>query len=160
MKPNYLVLFTLAATLLVQACVTSTVSTADEQELTTVLPFSEMPKEEIFDRAIEYIARNYNSADSVIQLSDEDRGQIVARGISYSAGDSFDFNIKRPFRYTLLIDVKEEKMRIRYENIESVNINGVAGPNMQYQWGSVEESIQLEMASIQQFVSSQKSSDW
>lgn len=153
-------LIVFAIALLTVGCVTSTVSKSKEEQLTTITEVSGKSKSEIYNRALEYIARSYTSSNDTIQLKDEDSGRIVAKAITYSVGDPKDFGIKRPFKFTLLIDAKDEKARIQFENIESINFDGRAGPNMQYQWDSVQQTLQNEIALIEKFITESEVDSW
>jgi hypothetical protein len=156
---NVLLVAILLFSPLLASCVAKSVSSSEEKQLTTISDFAGISKDEIYSRTIEYIARAYNSADAVIQLQDEEKGKIVAKGINYSVGPALDFGIKRPFKYTLLIDIKPEKMRVQYENIQAIKLGGVAGPNMSYQWEFVKQALQEEIGAISKFVTNAESSD-
>ena len=111
--------------------------TPTEGQVKALVQIKECPglsKQQIYSRALSWIARSYNSANDVIQLKDPDAGQIVCKGLGSAR---FDVGFTRSFRYTLIVDVKEEKLRVRFENILSERVGEVAGPDMKYQWDEV-----------------------
>lgn len=111
---------------------------AQEKELEAIREVQGLSKAQLFARALEWVARTYNSAQAVIQLKDEAAGQIVCRGIGQ---DSFDIGILRSYSYTLIIDVKDGKVRFRVENIQSEKTGTRAGPNLAYDWPKIRANI-------------------
>lgn len=75
---------------------------------------------------------------------------------------SFDFGIERGFYYTLVMDIKDEKLRVRYENVTSTGIQqgGNAGPNMNYQWSGVERYLNSITSRLISDIQTPKNEDW
>src|SRR5690554_527676 len=63
-------------------------------------------KQEIFPRAITYIATSYNSANDVIQQQDKDAGIIIVKG-NYKLFDNGTNRWYAP--HTLRIDIKDNR---------------------------------------------------
>ncbi|MCS4197338.1 DUF4468 domain-containing protein [Salinibacter ruber] len=70
-------------------------------------------KNTAFSRAEEWMAKNYVSADEVIQMKDKEDGTIVAQGIREATPWGTIGN--KHFSYTLTLDIRDEKMRFTYE---------------------------------------------
>lgn len=71
---------------------------------------SELSKDELFDKAKQWIALNYKSADDVIQLADKENGKIICRG-------NFSTNLfmkKGWIEHTMILDFKDGKMRYTF----------------------------------------------
>lgn len=63
-----------------------------------------------FQRTMKWVAQSFNSANDVVQLSNEEQGSIVLKGV-YAANR---FGVRIPTRYTLTIDIKDNKTRFTY----------------------------------------------
>jgi len=75
-----------------------------------IMVFDSISKEEIFNKTIEWISLNYNSANDVIQLRDNVNGKIILKGM-YTT----NFYIKEGvIKHTAVIDIKENKLRYTY----------------------------------------------
>lgn len=67
-------------------------------------------KDDLFNKTIEWITLNYNSADDVIQLKDKELGKIIVKG-------NFSSNMymkKGWINHTLVLDFKDNKFRYKY----------------------------------------------
>lgn len=76
-------------------------------------------KQELFDRAVLWIAENFRSSNDVVQLKDKEEGTIVARGgLKYDApGLSPGFNYSGYFEFTLKFECKENKYRYEISRV-------------------------------------------
>ena len=128
----------LVSVVLVGACATRTATPEQEASLERIESFPGVSERELYDRAEDWIARNFQSADDVIQLRDPDSPRIIARG---QARPSLDFGFRRAFMYTMILDFQDGRTRVRYENLESRDIGEVAGPDMDRQWDSIAEYL-------------------
>jgi hypothetical protein len=70
-------------------------------------------KETAFSRVEEWIARNFRSADDVIQMKDLEEGTIIAQGVR--EGSPWGTTAVKGFEYTLSVDVRDQKMRLSYK---------------------------------------------
>jgi len=72
---------------------------------------------QIFNKAKEWIALNYNSANDVIQLEDKDNHKLICKG-------NFKINymfMPRLINHTLIIEAKTNKYRITYTQFSIQN---------------------------------------
>lgn len=89
-----------------------------------ILVDSTLSQKELFSKTLNFIAKNFTSANDVIQLKDEGAGNIVCKG-------SFQFDSKvMPtvtsgiIDFTLQISVKKGKYRYEFSNFEHKSISG------------------------------------
>lgn len=100
--------------------VTSTNLNAQDSPLKyeQILEFENLDKNSLFVGLNEWIAISFNSANNVIQMADKEAGKFIVKGSdSYSTGrlltNCYDGRIK----FTLNIDVRENRTRIIMSNI-------------------------------------------
>jgi hypothetical protein len=81
-------------------------------------------KDQIFSSAKSWVARSYRSAQKVIDLEDRENGQIICKGtIAYMPGyGSYLY-------YTMVIDIKDYKYRVSFENMTGRGSTG-------FTWGT------------------------
>ena len=77
-------------------------------------------KSELFVKANEWVAKTFNSAKDVIQMSDKDAGKIIAKGMMESGGRVGFVKGTFYIKYTLSIDLKDNKCRIRISDFITV----------------------------------------
>ncbi len=136
----------------------STLQTTLEQNksLESVNDFPKISKAILYSKTLSWAARTYNSANNVIQLKDPDTAQIICRGI----GGIPDMIFVRRFSYTMIIDIKDNKMRIQFENIQSEQIGDVGGPDMKYQWDEVSNHLKSLKDSLMKSIGDTNKQDW
>lgn len=89
-----------------------------------------LDKDALFAASKKWIADNYQSAESVIQTEDKTTGQIIGKGRSYVPYDSSDkFKVGFNLKYSIQIDVKDNKCRFRIYDIEPVNSYDISFTN-------------------------------
>ncbi len=78
-------------------------------------------KDSAYDKTIEWIALNYKSANSVIQLQDKSNGKIVVKAV-----EPF-LNVDRTSYcdYTVAITIKDQKMKFNFELGETNSTGGI-----------------------------------
>jgi hypothetical protein len=123
--------------LLILGCATTIPTLERQQSLERIKEFPGLSKTDLYTRSLDWVARSFKSANDVIQLKDPENGRIIGQGLGSA---TFDLGLfKRHFRYTMIIDVKDGKMRVSYENIRSEQVGEVGGPDMNSQWKTVEK---------------------
>ncbi|MES2808456.1 MAG: DUF4468 domain-containing protein [Bacteroidota bacterium] len=72
-------------------------------------------KDLLYSEINEWLATNFNSAKSVIELSDKDAGKIIAKGV-YNSFANYNYMGMRPVSYrlnfTLIFSIKDDKFRV------------------------------------------------
>jgi len=84
-----------------------------EFELTDTVNAS---KNELYFKAAEWLANSAKPAKSVIEMQDKEAGKIVGKGIHDYISESLFNTITHHINFTLTIDVKDSKYRIRITN--------------------------------------------
>lgn len=95
-------------------------ATTEEMTHEYVIDYPGITKDEIFERAIKWIALNFKSAKQVIDYQDKSAGSIIAKGILPEVsleGRYVDIS------FTLSIDVKENKARYVFTNVSALYNN-------------------------------------
>lgn len=79
-----------------------------------------LTKAEAYNKVKEWLATNFNSANDVLQLQDEENGKLIGQAIG-----SYYYDILRTqktnFRYTLTIQVKDNKIKYTFLTRTIVN---------------------------------------
>ena len=117
-----------------------------EQSLTEIRSIPDLDKTDIYSKSISWVARSYNSANNVIQLQNPETGTIICRG----RGSFFALLEQRHYDYTMIIDVQDSRIRVRYENITALN----AGSDIGYHWSRVSEQLNNLTESLLQHITS------
>lgn len=73
---------------------------------------STLKKKDLFKKAIEWVALNYNSANDVIQLKDEESGKIIVKGNMVVVINPMGFVFERRLKHTITIDTRDGRCRI------------------------------------------------
>jgi hypothetical protein len=75
----------------------------------------QLPRDEIYNRALEWCAKRYIGSDESVTVKDKERGVIICKGkAKYS--EYFNFLVDRPFRYSLTVEVKENRYRVSFDH--------------------------------------------
>lgn len=117
MKSTILILFT---PLILISCATLNFNwgeTVAQEERTyqKVIELPENSKNEIYDKTREWMVKIFVDSESVIELTDKENGKIMGK---YSQSDVTvaGMNATYQVRYTLIIEIKNNKSRITVEN--------------------------------------------
>ena len=77
-------------------------------------------KNQIYERSKIFIAENFKSAKAVIEYDNKEQGTLIGNGnVMYPCGNFFTCGALKNVRITfqMRIDVKDEKIRITFNNI-------------------------------------------
>tara|TARA_B100001248_G_C27132432_1_gene340733 strand:- start:156 stop:569 length:414 start_codon:yes stop_codon:yes gene_type:complete len=98
----------------------ASISPASEDEIPNVevVEQHDLSQNEAFNRLMRWAAETYNSANDVIQLSDREQGAIVAKGAVQPPGSTIRFF------YTMTMDVRDGRVRIRQSMSDAVGAGG------------------------------------
>jgi hypothetical protein len=92
----------------------------EDQRVVESIDTVQMSKDSIFSRTLEWAAITFRSSRDVIQLQDSSSGKIVIRGIL----EFKNLIVLIPCEFTLSIDIRDNKYRVRYDNFV-----GLYGPD-------------------------------
>lgn len=109
-------------TILFVGCVTLASTPEQEASLEEVRNFPEIGKDDLYNRALSWVARSYNSANDVIQLQNPETGQIICKGVG-TVNIGLLLLHTYHFNYTFIIDAKDYKIRTRFEYITSEEVD-------------------------------------
>jgi len=87
-----------------------------------ILSFPALQKQVLFDKIVRWIENNFRSRKTVFDTEDPDVGLIVANGTTdvVAEGDSIRANLS----FTMKVDVRDMKIRVRFVNLESNFVQG------------------------------------
>lgn len=101
-------------------------SAVDAFSVEIIRPAS-LPKGNLFDQTVLWMAENFRSSKEVIELKDRELGTIIGNGaIDMNIGLSF-IPTNVPVTFKLRIDVKDNKYRMTFSNVKMV-FDGNAKP--------------------------------
>jgi hypothetical protein len=131
-------------------------ATAEQAEmLQATREFEGLSQDELYQRALDW---GRTRPDLTCRDLDEKKEMIPCEG---SGAAAMDFGQMRPFYYDLLIDVKDGKLRTRFENIWGPDdTTAVAGPNMKLQWSYVEGYFDGLKADLFRFIGNPVGEPW
>lgn len=102
--------FIVVAALALSGCSIRTAANDEQKKHEFVLDSLSAGKEKIFNQTMKWIAENFRSAKQVIDYQDKQAGTIIAKGA---------VNVDQiTVFFTLIIDIKENKMRLNYKDLE------------------------------------------
>jgi hypothetical protein len=97
-------------------------ATREEMNHEFILRFPGVSKDRAFDKTLKWIALNFRSAKAVIEYQDKELGTIVGNGSSeFIVGG--DLPRREDIIFTMDIEFKEERARIRFTNLQTNGIN-------------------------------------
>lgn len=74
------------------------------------------PAEEVFHRAMMYMAKTYISSSDVIQYTSEKHGRIIGRAVtSFWVDDGF-MGLKRTYSYSIDMQITDGKLRVYFDD--------------------------------------------
>ena len=79
----------------------------------SIIDTSVETKSNLYIKASEWVANRFVSAKDVIQMNDKDAGKIIAKGVIECYESAMLSSITIYVKFTLAIDVKDKKYRIK-----------------------------------------------
>lgn len=130
--------FIIFSIIIFNGCATTVATLEQEKSLEEIKAFPGISQEDLYKKTLSWLAINYNSANDVIQFKDPDTGQIICKGMgSISMFGEFYY------KYTMIIDIKKEKIRIKFKNIHSVKVGNAGATDVYYNWGKISKNLNL-----------------
>ena len=140
---------------------------ADPAEFDKLVAINEvdLTKDKIFDRAREWLARNYSSSKEVIELADKENGKIIGKVMK---SQMYSGMIQTYIHYTILLEIKEKKFRLKFETIYMYIPNQAGGVKqfkdnrLESELEAIQEEFKVTNKSLVDFCSKEsiKSSDF
>jgi hypothetical protein len=130
-----------------------------EERNCSVVFDSKYSKDTIFDMTLEWVAKNFNSSNDVIQLKNKELGKIVGVGVTRFNAIGVSF----PCQYTMTIDIKNNKIRMVFDNLIGYwGENGEKKLPLENEAyiNSAKESLAETAQRLNSFVANYSKSDW
>lgn len=111
-----------------------------------------LPKNVVFSKGLEWIAKTFKSAKAVIEFQDKDAGKIIGNGITNILVGPMRVSI--PIYFTMTLEAKEGKYRMVFDNVQrgdNVNaMNQALGGNRPDEWvpGSFYRAEEIKLAHL------------
>ncbi|MBN1531168.1 MAG: DUF4468 domain-containing protein [Spirochaetes bacterium] len=96
-----------------------------ERMLRQVFPVA-MEKDRIYDCALEWMAKNFSASGEEVLVRDREKGRLIARGTGYYH-EYLSVFVKRPFSYTMTVDVRDTRYRVTIDNLNVYYENTLRG---------------------------------
>ncbi len=91
-------------------------ATKEEMNHDFIFDLPGLPRQEIYDRTMKWIANNLRSPKAVIQSEDPETGSIIANGATTITADGDSVPAGLAFRMS--VDVREGKERVRFLDLQ------------------------------------------
>jgi len=104
------------------------------------------------------MAVTFTDSKAVIEIKDKENGKIVGKGVA-SYADPAKFGMTMPCRFTMTVDIKDNKCRTTYNNfidMVSINYHLQSEPELD----SVKKSIANIDSSLTSFLSKTNNDNW
>lgn len=98
--------------IMLTGCASLQVVSEQECQLVKTYEVNNMTKDAIFDKTIFWIAETYGSSKAVIGVSDKANGKIIGYGLT----SFMNVYVSIPCKYTMIIDVKDNKIRVTFKD--------------------------------------------
>ena len=101
-----------------------TLDTKGKLECLSITDSLNLSSHEIYEKTLEWLAITYQNSDRLIQSERKDE-MIMIQGVS---SDPMEIIFNRRIGYTIRIDIKENKSRMRISDIVLLNLNNYSFP--------------------------------
>lgn len=121
--------------------------TIDDVPLATTLSYvfySDLDIEQKFSNAQLWIATTFGDNNAVLQYADNEHKRIIIKGgtpIRHDYEESIQFNFAENYTFTMVFDFKQDRYRIRFENIQIMNNSS---------WGKKQDLIPVNVVTLYQ----------
>ncbi len=78
-------------------------------------------KDQLFDKTLAWMAETFVSSKAVIELKDKENGKIIGNGVTSIFNGLITFDVS----YTLIIDIKNNKIRMTFKNLQAKDIGPI-----------------------------------
>ncbi len=119
MKKITLLLLALFSIIYFSGCASSKEATSEQTKHEYIKDFSDIKKEDLFDRSMKWITQNFRSGKQVIDYQDKTAGTIIAKGIILDV--NFGNILNGNLGFTLTIDMKDNRAKFSFTNVMPIN---------------------------------------
>lgn len=123
----------------------------DQRTFTSIVEVDGLARNEAYQRAQEWVALTYNSANDVIQSKNEKTGRIIGKGITTAKVDlgTGPLNYWR-YSHSIVIDTKDNKARLVLSDF--ISLKSGYPPRYAYLYYPVKDSVQSVLSSFEQYM--------
>ncbi len=135
-------------------------SQAQENFRVEIIRDIQMPRDQIFDNAALWIAEFFRSSKAVIDLKDKEIGTIIGNG---SFRQKIDWGATMPMTFKLRIDVRENRYRMTFSDVEIVTNFGtrpIESANRESLEPITRTSFEQMASSFHEYLSTAKERSW
>ena len=122
------IIFSFVVAVLFSGCATFTPVPEAEKELQFIETVN-LDQDKVFNFAIDWFAESFVDSKEVLELKDRERGKIIGKGVipqCFSVGPpSAGFSMFR-CRVTIIIEIKENRVRTTYKDITALGKDGAS----------------------------------
>lgn len=93
----------------------------DQSQLIIIQEIPDLSKNEIYDKTLLWVASKFVDSKEVLEIQDKENGLIVGKGIAMF---SLSKSITAPTRFTMKIDIKDGRYRIKFNNLIWISETG------------------------------------
>jgi len=154
-----------AATLITGCAATATPVPEADKELQFVEKIN-LKQEEIFNRSADWFAESFVDSKEVLELKDKARGKIIGKGVipqCFSMGSpASGFGYIAKCRVTIIVEIKENRVRTTYKDIMALGRDGTTGPipDKGYNDQAREKISKIQSRFVSYLTKKEKSSNW
>jgi Domain of unknown function (DUF4468) with TBP-like fold len=117
----------LVAAIATSGCATPEFATNEEMKHEFIVALPGMKKEELFEKTLKWIALNFRSAKAVVEYQDKETGSVIGNGSTKVTLDGLFTPYTADLLFTMNVDIRDEKARVRFLNLETYSATGSAG---------------------------------
>lgn len=117
-------LIALTSGLLLAACTGLDPMPAEYAQTEYIIDLQGNSQQQIYQRSRQWAAETYVDANEVIKYASKEEGKIIAKGM----GTVSDM-VTRYYSYTLVIDIKPNKARLTFKDVQGVRLRGIYPPS-------------------------------
>lgn len=135
-------------------------ATESERNIVYTVDVPNSSKDEIYLSVRKWIAQTFRSAKAVIELDDPDSGTLIGNGTVQEPCDACLYSVADVL-FTMQIDVKDNKFRISFSNLQRRSSEGSKQIITQYSLEKTKPKLLSFGDDIAAFINKdKKSSDW
>lgn len=122
---NAMVYALLIVTIYLVGCAGQKQATKEEMNHEFILSLPGVQKQQAFEKTLKWIANTFRSAKAVIEYQDKETGAIVGNGMAKMKVEA-TISVEVDIAFTMNIDIRDEKARIRFVNLEYIPAGATA----------------------------------
>ncbi|MCX6141996.1 MAG: DUF4468 domain-containing protein [Ignavibacteriales bacterium] len=111
--------------LFLAGCAGSREATKEEMNHEFILSLPGVQKQQAYEMTLKWLANTFRSAKAVVEYQNKENGSIIGNGMSRMKVEAA-ISIEVEIAFTMNIDIRDEKVRIRFVNLEYIPAGATA----------------------------------